>query len=133
MLPIATQQRSAVRRFSPGAHRAYAQRAWLRTLGVMNRGAAKRYAILVVIVVATALLLSALWRVPYVFTLIGFSAWSFFGHLVTADDDAPGGWSNPDGSVPFPWAQLVVKGGLFLALCAVAAFIPVVRTFGAAQ
>ena len=24
------------------------------------------------------------------------SAWAFFGHLVTLDDEFPGGWSNPD-------------------------------------
>jgi hypothetical protein len=26
------------------------------------------------------------------------SAWAAIGHLVTIDDDAAGGWSNPDGS-----------------------------------
>jgi len=24
-----------------------------------------------------------------------FSGWAFVGHLVTLDDDSPGGWSNP--------------------------------------
>lgn len=27
-----------------------------------------------------------------------FAVWMFGGHLVTLDDDSPGGWSNPDGS-----------------------------------
>lgn len=26
------------------------------------------------------------------------AVWMFGGHLVTLDDDSPGGWSNPDGS-----------------------------------
>jgi hypothetical protein len=26
------------------------------------------------------------------------TGWAFFGHLMTLDDDAPGGWSNPERS-----------------------------------
>jgi hypothetical protein len=33
--------------------------------------------------------------------LVVLSGWWFFGHLVTADDDMPGGWSNPEGSRSF--------------------------------
>ena len=98
----------------------------------MTRAPLVRYGVLLAIVVATALLLSALWHVPYIFTLIGFAAWAFFGHLITADDDAPGGWSNPDGSTSFPWVELALKAAVFLALCAVAAFVPLTRSFGAA-
>jgi hypothetical protein len=92
--------------------------------------AAKHYAVLFSIVVVTALVLSVGWHIPYVFTLIVFSAWAFFGHLVTADDDAPGGWSNPDGSQPFPWRELAIKGIIFVCLCVVAALVPAVRNFG---
>ena len=59
--------------------------------------------------VASASLLSAFWHVPYIFTVIGFSGWIFLGHLVTADDDAKGGWSNPEGSLPFPWCELAMN------------------------
>ena len=41
----------------------------------------KRYAILLVVVIAAALLLSLVWHVPYVYTLIGFSVWAFVGHM----------------------------------------------------
>jgi hypothetical protein len=91
---------------------------------------AKRYAILLVVVIAAALLLSLVWHVPYVFTLIGFSAWAFVGHLVTADDDAPGGWSNPDGSLPFPWVELLIKALVLGTLCALAALYPTIRGLG---
>lgn len=90
----------------------------------------KRYAILLVVVIAVALLLSLVWHVPYVYTLIGFSAWALIGHLVTADDDAPGGWSNPDGSLPFPWVELLIKALVLGALCASAALSPAIRGLG---
>lgn len=32
-----------------------------------------------------------------------FVAWPLIGTLVTADDDLPGGWSNPDGDMRPPW------------------------------
>lgn len=98
----------------------------------MKSKAAKHYFKLLAIVAGTAVLLSLFWQVPYIFTAIGFSAWAFFGHLITADDDAPGGWSNPDGSLPFPWAELAVKGAALAGLCAVAAFFPAVRGLGGA-
>ena len=84
------------------------------------------------IVVVVAIFLSAIWHVPYIFTVIGYSAWVFFGHLITADDDSPGGWSNPDGTLPFPWLELTIKGVAFLALCLAASFFPVLRHFGGA-
>ena len=90
----------------------------------------KRYAILLVIVIAVALLLSLAWHVPYVYTLIGFSVWAFVGHLVTADDDAPGGWGNPDGSLPLPWVELLIKTLVLGALCALAVLSPAVRSLG---
>ncbi len=34
------------------------------------------------------------------------AAWAFIGHLVTLDDDSPGGWSNPDGSKAMMRASL---------------------------
>ena len=51
----------------------------------------------------------------------GLSGLATIGHLVTLDDDAPGGWANPEGS-PEVWrssvAQLVIKGTVFLCLIA---------------
>lgn len=79
--------------------------------GDVKNEARESYVALVLMVITTALLLSRIWHVPYIFTLMGFAAWAFFGHLVTADDDAPGGWSNPDGTHLFPWGELVIKGG----------------------
>src|SRR5262245_57431792 len=82
------------------------------------------------VVITTSLILSRIWHVPYIFTLIAFAAWAFFGHLVTADDDLRGGWSNPDGTQPFPWRELVVKGAILAILCAVVVLFPVVRDLG---
>jgi len=90
-----------------------------------------KLAVLVVIAVAVAAVLSTLWSVPYIYTAVAFAAWAFFGHLITADDDLPGGWSNPGGTRPFPWVALAAKGAVLCALCAVALFVPAVRHYGA--
>jgi hypothetical protein len=76
--------------------------------------ASRRYAVLLVVVASTALVLSSAFAVPYIFTVTGFAGWAFIGHVVTADDDAPGGWSNPDGTAPFPWGELALKAAIFL-------------------
>jgi hypothetical protein len=55
---------------------------------------------MVAVVTAAAILLSLIWRVSYLYTLIGAATWSFVGHIITADDDMAGGWSNPDGTCP---------------------------------
>jgi hypothetical protein len=89
----------------------------------------KKYAVIAAVVTVIAIALSAIWHVPYLFTLIGFFAWAFFGHLTTADDDTPGGWSNPDGSQPSQLRELAIKGALLAGSCALAAF-PAIRSLG---
>jgi hypothetical protein len=48
--------------------------------------------------------------------LVFVSGWVFLGHLVTLDDDAPSGWSNPTRSTGV-WRrsllELVAKGMVF--------------------
>jgi hypothetical protein len=55
---------------------------------------------------------AAVFGLPLVFV----SGWVFVGHLITLDDDASGGWSNPDRSIGL-WRrslfELVVKGIVF--------------------
>ena len=97
----------------------------------LRADAAKHYAVLLAVVIGTAIVLSKFGQVPYIFTIAGFAAWAFFGHLITADDDAPGGWSNPDGKAPFPWAELFVKAAVFAALVAAAIAFPELRNIGA--
>lgn len=82
-------------------------------------------------VCSTAAILSLIWKVPYLYTALGFAVWAFAGHLITIDDDVPNGWSNPDGSIPFPWAQLAIKGAVLLALLGLVFLIPALRTLGA--
>ena len=87
----------------------------------------------VAVVAASCALLSLFWSVPYIFTLIAFAAWALVGHLVTADDDASGGWSNSDGSRPFPLAELGLKAVLLAGLSAAAFAFPALRSFGGGQ
>lgn len=99
-------------------------------LYAMNAKAVKHYLVLSAVVVVVAVALSLLAGIPYIYTLLGFSAWAFFGHLITSDDDMRGGWSNPDGTRPFPWVELLIKAVIFVALCIVAVAFPVVRGLG---
>lgn len=91
----------------------------------------KRCGIMLAMVCSTAAILSLIWKVPYLYTALGFAVWAFAGHLITIDDDVPNGWSNPDGSIPFPWAQLAIKGAVLLALLGLVFLIPALRTLGA--
>ncbi|HEX6886086.1 MAG TPA: hypothetical protein VF530_22120 [Planctomycetota bacterium] len=50
------------------------------------------------------------------------AGWAAIGHLVTLDDDAPGGWSNPDGSTSF-WRRSVVQLLLKFALFGVSLWV----------
>lgn len=55
------------------------------------------------------------------------SGWAAAGHLITLDDDAPGGWSNPDNSSKI-WhrslGELVVKACIFAVVLLVVVFWP---------
>ena len=47
--------------------------------------------------------------------MLGFLVgWPIVGLIVTADDDLPGGWSNPDGKTPPPWSYRKFWGELVL-------------------
>jgi hypothetical protein len=91
----------------------------------------KRYSILLALVCSTAVALSLIWKLPYLYTLIGFAVWAFAGHLITIDDDLPNGWSNRDGNMPFPWTELAIKAAVLLGLLGSVLLIPSFRTLGA--
>jgi hypothetical protein len=74
---------------------------------------------------ALTLALHIFFRFPLGLTaLIILIGWPLVGMFITADDDLPGGWSNPDGTVPPPWknagfwALVLFRLALALALCA---------------
>jgi hypothetical protein len=99
------------------------------TIASMSKATIKlvgRLAIVASIVSVVALLLSAIFAVPYVYTALGFAALIFCGHLVVIDEDMPGGWSKPDGIYPVPWLALAIKGAVFFAF-GIAALIPEIQ------
>jgi len=51
-----------------------------------------------------------------------FVGWPALGTLIAADDDLPGGWSNPDGTVPPPWRTTLFWGQLSMG-AAIFAFV----------
>ena len=88
----------------------------------------------VALVSLVAMTLSWFLGVPYYYTLLGFLGWIVAGHLVTIDDEEPGGWSNPEGSERI-WHSSLLELGAKAALLTVAAlllvFFPVLHKFGA--
>jgi len=88
--------------------------------------------LLTLVVIVVALLLSWLASVPYIYTLCGFSAWAAVGHLITIDDDYPGGFSNPEKDKNI-WRhsllELAIKTGI-LCILVVAAFYPQISHWG---
>lgn len=91
----------------------------------------KPYGIMFAVVFLTAVILSLIWKVPYLYTAIGFAIWAFAGHLITIDDDLAGSWNNPDGNIPFPWAELVIKAVVLLGLLWLVFSVPTIRRLGA--
>lgn len=92
------------------------------------------FAMAVAFVIAISIILSLLARVPYMYTVCGFAAWAAIGHLVTLDDDASGGWSNPDNSKEV-WRksrrELILKFVVLFALLAITFSVPSLNNWGA--
>ncbi|WP_295752381.1 hypothetical protein [Undibacterium sp.] len=86
------------------------------------------------IVICVCLALSFFFHVPFIYTLCGLAAWMAFGHLITIDDDAASGFSNP-GENKMIWRhsllELLVKFGVLIFLCALAFTVPEIRSYGA--
>ncbi len=86
------------------------------------------------VAIAIVAALSFLLGVPYVYSVLGIAVLVFGGHLVTIDDDAPGGWSNPDGSKNV-WAgsklELLAKLATVFILLVLILLYPELREYGA--
>lgn len=69
--------------------------------------------------VSLALIVHFIFHVSLGWSMLGFLVgWPIVGLIVTADDDLPGGWSNPEGKTPPPWSyrefwgEFVLRGAL---------------------
>jgi len=90
---------------------------------------AKSVAAVLAITTIVAVALSTLWRVPYIYTFVGAATLVVIGHVITIDDDLPGGFGDPDGSQPFPWRDLTIKVVIAILL-GLAALVPEIAAFG---
>ena len=82
----------------------------------------KTSVILLTAAVAGALVVHFTFDVPLGFALLLFLVgWPLGGTLITIDDDLPGGWSNPDGTVRPPWLEAPFWGQISGGLAASAA------------
>jgi hypothetical protein len=96
----------------------------------MDSDYARRAGVAALTLAACAVALSLLWRVPYIYTVIGAVAWSFVGFIVTVDDDLSGGWSPNPGGRRAVAAQLASIAALLAGLIALAVFFPAGRAAG---
>lgn len=86
------------------------------------RSCMKTHLILLVVSSLITALLSWLggWGVGWA-AAMAFLGWPILGTLVTADDDLPGGWNNPDGSrkpdweLPEFWCNVTGRGAIVCA------------------
>ena len=79
-------------------------------------------AILLTVAFAGALVSHFAFKLPFGFAfLLFFVAWPLVGTLITIDDDLPGGWSNPDGTVRPQWLEAPFWGQIASGLAASAA------------
>ena len=85
-------------------------------------------------VITAIVLLSLIANVPYIYSILGFSIWIFAGHFVTLDDEAPGGYSNPDNSKEI-WLssqkELAVKFLVLVFLLTIIFIFPSIKEYGA--
>ncbi|HVO25072.1 MAG TPA: hypothetical protein VMW56_15745 [Candidatus Margulisiibacteriota bacterium] len=93
----------------------------------------RNYGILFFLSITIVAALSVFAHVPYIWSACGLAAWAAFGHLITLDDDEPGGWSNPEESKDL-WRssllELAVKFVVLLALVSIALAFPDLRKYG---
>lgn len=59
----------------------------------MNNYVVSMFAIMMI-----AIVLSLIFEIAYIYTVLGLLSWSCVGHFITLDDDMPGEWDNPEGS-----------------------------------
>lgn len=85
-------------------------------------------------VFTSIVLLSLIANVPYIYSVLGFSIWIFAGHLITLDDDAKGGYSNPEDSKEI-WLsskkELAVKFLALISLLIIVFLFPSIKEYGA--
>jgi len=78
--------------------------------------------VLLSVALAGALVAHFAFKLPLGFAfLLFFVAWPLGGTLITSDDDLPGGWNNPDGTVRPPWLEAPFWGQIAGGLAASAA------------
>lgn len=78
--------------------------------------------VLMTVALAGALIAHFAFDLPLGFALLlFFVGWPLVGTLITLDEDLPGGWSNPDGTVRPPWLETPFWGQISGGLAASAA------------
>lgn len=81
----------------------------------------------VIFTFGVSIMLSVFFKIPYACTIVLISTLPFIGHVITLDDDYPGGFSNQDESVEI-WKsslfQLLIKLLVIVALGALIFIFP---------
>jgi hypothetical protein len=76
----------------------------------------KRSGISSVMICSIAVVHTLIWAVSTLYVAGGFAVWVLGGHVITVDDDLPGGWNNLDGTARLPSMELEIKAAVLFAL-----------------
>jgi hypothetical protein len=91
----------------------------------------KRAVLVTAISTGSAIALSSLWNIPYIYTLIGCAAWILLNEVVVDEDELiTGGVIDMEGCA-FSLRPLMFKAMLLCALCFLALQFPALRNWGA--
>jgi hypothetical protein len=96
----------------------------------MGTGRVRATAVSIGVAAAIAVAASLLWRVPYIYSVIGLAILGLVGYVVTLDEDLPDGWSPIPGGARSVWSRLLVIAALISCLVALAVMFPIVRAAG---
>ncbi len=85
------------------------------------------------LIIALTVVMSQFFDVAYIHTVIIVICWTFFGHLMTLNDDKPGGWCNPKRSQNhwrFSILSLLIKLVILLFSSYLLWKFPAISTYG---
>ncbi len=85
-----------------------------------------------IVIIVTCYALSALWGIPYIFTLIAASLWILLDHLVTEEDedDFLFDWHSPSTTLRISWIGIGLRALVLAMLCFLAIQYPAIRLMG---
>jgi hypothetical protein len=96
----------------------------------IRRSSVRRIITPIALILGPCIVLSVIWGVPYIFTLIGLSVWVCVDHL-DDDDDLIAEQNKSYKNMRVFWRVLGLKAAILVTLCFFALMFPAIRNLGA--